>query len=55
LVTYIGPLVFILSVTISKEAYDDLLRKKRDNVNNTNKFFINSKYYYHLLIVKITC
>jgi len=40
LVTYIGPLVFILSITISKEAYDDLLRKKRDNEENSQKYEI---------------
>ncbi|ORX83033.1 phospholipid-translocating P-type ATPase [Anaeromyces robustus] len=40
LVTYIGPLVFILSITISKEAYDDLLRRKRDNEENSQKYEI---------------
>ncbi|KAG4090482.1 putative E1-E2 ATPase [Neocallimastix lanati (nom. inval.)] len=40
LVTYVGPLVFILSITISKEAYDDLLRKKRDNEENSRKYEI---------------
>ena len=35
-ITYIGPLLFILSISISKEAYDDLTRYCRDReVNNT--------------------
>jgi phospholipid-translocating ATPase len=40
IITYFGPLVFILSITISKEAYDDLLRKKRDNEENSQKYEI---------------
>lgn len=34
LMTYLSPLVFVLSLTILKEAYDDLKRFKRDNEAN---------------------
>lgn len=37
--TYFGPLVFVLLVSISKEAYDDLARYQRDN--NLNMFAYN--------------
>lgn len=36
--TYIAPLVFVLSITILKEAYDDLKRWKRDREANSQKF-----------------
>jgi len=32
LITFYGPLSFVLAVTISKEAYDDIQRYKRDKV-----------------------
>ena len=32
--TYIAPLVFVLSVTMMKEAYDDFMRYKRDKELN---------------------
>lgn len=32
--TYIAPLVFVLSVTMMKEAYDDFMRMKRDRELN---------------------
>ncbi|KAI8868340.1 phospholipid-translocating P-type ATPase [Ramicandelaber brevisporus] len=35
LVTYIGPLIFVLAITIGQEAYDDLKRKKRDDEANS--------------------
>lgn len=36
--TYIAPLAFVLLVTISKEAYDDYLRQKRDNEVNSSLY-----------------
>jgi phospholipid-translocating ATPase len=34
--TYIAPLVFVLTVTMCKEAFDDYMRMKRDKeLNNT--------------------
>jgi len=34
--TYIAPLVFVLTVTMCKEAFDDYMRMKRDKeMNNT--------------------
>lgn len=41
LFTYVAPLVFVLSVTILKEAYDDIQRYKRDKE-------VNSQMYYKL-------
>ncbi|KAI0225427.1 putative aminophospholipid-translocase [Massospora cicadina] len=38
LVTYVGPLVFVLGVTVGKEAYDDYQRYKRDCVANSQTF-----------------
>jgi phospholipid-translocating ATPase len=32
--TYIAPLVFVLTVTMLKEAYDDIMRMKRDKELN---------------------
>lgn len=32
--TYIAPLVFVLTVTMMKEAYDDFMRMKRDRELN---------------------
>lgn len=32
--TYIAPLIFVLTVTMIKEAYDDLMRRKRDKELN---------------------
>ena len=37
-ITYIGPLIFILSVSISKEAFDDLKRFCRDREINQSKY-----------------
>lgn len=34
LVTYIGPLAFVLTVSMSKSAIDDILRRRRDNEVN---------------------
>lgn len=38
LFTYILPLVIVLSVTMAKEAYDDLLRRKRDRSINNQRY-----------------
>ncbi|KAI9294229.1 phospholipid-translocating P-type ATPase [Neoconidiobolus thromboides FSU 785] len=38
LVTYVGPLIFVLGVTISKEAYDDYQRYLRDKEANSQIF-----------------
>ncbi|KAJ9059424.1 putative aminophospholipid-translocase, variant 3 [Entomophthora muscae] len=38
LVTYVGPLVFVLLITIGKEAYDDYQRYLRDRVANSQRF-----------------
>ena len=32
--TYVAPLAFVISVTLGKEAYDDVYRRKRDNEAN---------------------
>ena len=36
--TYIAPLVFVLSVTMMKEAYDDFMRMKRDRELNNFEY-----------------
>ena len=41
LFTYIAPLVFVLLVTMCKEAYDDIKRMQRDR-------FMNNELYEHL-------
>ncbi len=38
LFAYVGPLVLVLSVTIIKEAYDDICRYRRDKEANTQKY-----------------
>lgn len=38
--TYIAPLVFVLAVTMLKEAYDDCKRMNTDRNNNNEKFQI---------------
>ena len=38
LVTYIAPLVFVLTVTMLKEAYDDVQRLMRDRELNNTKY-----------------
>ncbi|KAJ1916986.1 putative aminophospholipid-translocase [Mycoemilia scoparia] len=40
LFTYVGPLVFVLLVTMGKEWHDDYLRRKRDNEANSQKYEI---------------
>eukprot|EP00768_Dysnectes_brevis_P005685 gnl/Dysnectes_brevis/420_a463_2027.p1 GENE.gnl/Dysnectes_brevis/420_a463_2027~~gnl/Dysnectes_brevis/420_a463_2027.p1 ORF type:complete len:1457 (-),score=699.61 gnl/Dysnectes_brevis/420_a463_2027:62-4432(-) len=38
LFTYVAPLAFVLSITIVKEGYDDMKRKKRDDAANSEPF-----------------
>mmetsp|Transcript_9832 Transcript_9832/g.14665 ORF Transcript_9832/g.14665 Transcript_9832/m.14665 type:complete len:1003 (+) Transcript_9832:12-3020(+) len=38
LFTYLAPLVFVLTITIIKEAYDDLLRMRRDKEVNSQTY-----------------
>lgn len=38
--TYIAPLAFVISVTLGKEAYDDMYRRKRDNEANSEAYKI---------------
>ena len=41
--TYIGPLAFVLLLTMSKELYDDIKRYKRDNEANSKKYKVFDK------------
>ncbi|KAM0714076.1 hypothetical protein Q7P37_011040 [Cladosporium fusiforme] len=36
--TYIAPLAFVICITLSKEAYDDVYRRKRDNEANSEPY-----------------
>ncbi|EME85641.1 uncharacterized protein MYCFIDRAFT_161290 [Pseudocercospora fijiensis CIRAD86] len=36
--TYVAPLAFVLSITLGKEAYDDINRRKRDNEANSEAY-----------------
>ena len=38
LLTYIAPLAFVISITLGKEAYDDISRRKRDNEANSEPY-----------------
>ncbi|CCO30161.1 phospholipid-translocating ATPase [Rhizoctonia solani AG-1 IB] len=38
--TYIAPLAFVLSVTMGKEAWDDILRNRRDREANAQRYLI---------------
>lgn len=40
IVTYVAPLVFVLSVTIGKEAYDDYKRHLRDKEANSQRYLV---------------
>jgi phospholipid-translocating ATPase len=42
LFTYFGPLIFVLSITMGKEAYDDYLRYSRDKDANSQEFEVLS-------------
>ncbi|RIA93847.1 hypothetical protein C1645_761428 [Glomus cerebriforme] len=43
IITYFGPLCFVIIVTMGKEAYDDWKRYKRDQENNSQKYQIMTK------------
>lgn len=36
--TYVAPLVFVLLITMAKEAYDDILRFLRDKELNSREY-----------------
>jgi phospholipid-translocating ATPase len=38
MITYIAPLVFVLAITIFKEAFDDLQRNRKDRELNNKKY-----------------
>ncbi|KAI0139354.1 phospholipid-translocating P-type ATPase [Xylariaceae sp. FL1272] len=38
--TYIAPLAFVLVITMGKEAYDDVERRRRDNEANSEKYTV---------------
>ncbi|KAK0635655.1 hypothetical protein B0T17DRAFT_516884 [Bombardia bombarda] len=40
LTTYIAPLGFVLAITLGKEAYDDIQRRKRDNEANSEEYTV---------------
>ena len=40
LFTYVGPLAFVLMVTLSKEALDDIARRKRDRDANAQLYTV---------------
>ncbi|KAL2760836.1 hypothetical protein ACRALDRAFT_1046021 [Sodiomyces alcalophilus JCM 7366] len=40
LATYIAPLAFVLVITMGKEAYDDIGRRKRDNEANAEEYTV---------------
>ncbi|KNE99199.1 hypothetical protein PSTG_07507 [Puccinia striiformis f. sp. tritici PST-78] len=40
LMTYVAPLVFVLLITIGKEAFDDYQRRQRDSIANSTRYQI---------------
>jgi phospholipid-translocating ATPase len=38
--TYVAPLAFVLAVTMGKEAWDDILRNRRDKESNAQRYLI---------------
>ncbi|KAJ9131098.1 Phospholipid-transporting ATPase [Pleurostoma richardsiae] len=40
LLTYIAPLAFVLAITLGKEAYDDIERRRRDNEANSEPYTV---------------
>jgi phospholipid-translocating ATPase len=38
--TYVAPLAFVICITLSKEAYDDVYRRKRDNEANSEPYTV---------------
>ena len=43
IITYFGPLCFVILVTMGKEAYDDWKRYKRDQENNSQKYYVMTR------------
>jgi phospholipid-translocating ATPase len=43
MITYIGPLAFVLVVTMVKEFYDDFKRNRRDTEANSKKYKVFDK------------
>lgn len=46
IISYFGPLVFVLTVTISKEAYDDYIRYCRDKEANSQRYQVVTEAGY---------
>ena len=44
--TYIAPLIFVLTVTMCKEAYDDYMRMKRDKELNNFTYPVMTLHNY---------
>ncbi|KAK3939564.1 hypothetical protein QBC46DRAFT_143811 [Diplogelasinospora grovesii] len=42
LTTYVAPLAFVLCITLGKEAYDDIERRRRDNEANSEEYTVLS-------------
>ncbi|OIW30071.1 phospholipid-translocating P-type ATPase [Coniochaeta ligniaria NRRL 30616] len=40
LATYVAPLAFVLMITLGKEAYDDIERRRRDNEANSEEYTV---------------
>jgi phospholipid-translocating ATPase len=40
LVTYIAPLAFVISITLGKEAWDDIARRRRDSEANSESYVV---------------
>ena len=40
LTTYVAPLAFVLAITLGKEAYDDIERRRRDNEANSEAYAV---------------
>lgn len=40
LTTYVAPLAFVLMITLGKEAYDDIERRRRDNEANSEEYTV---------------
>ncbi|KAK9766200.1 putative aminophospholipid-translocase [Basidiobolus ranarum] len=49
IVTYVGPLCFVLIITISKEAYDDWKRHQRDQEANSQQYEILTQDGYEFI------
>ena len=51
--SYIVPLAFVLSITMGKEAYDDLLRRKRDNEANSEYYSLSNGFKKRAMDLKV--